>query len=111
MARRAAGTYREVFAVEAPSRSRNAAGGTVETWSEIARIYGSYSADTYSEQSRRGQIGGGLTATVYTRWRDDITGEMRLRWVSRDGRVLYISSVVEQGNREDLELTVEEQAT
>jgi SPP1 family predicted phage head-tail adaptor len=111
MARRAAGTYREVFAVEAPTRTRNAAGGTVETWAEVARIYGSYEALGYSEQSRRGQIGGGISATVYTRYRSDITGEMRLRWVSRDDRLLYISAIVEQGTREDLELTVEEQAT
>jgi SPP1 family predicted phage head-tail adaptor len=110
MARRAAGTYREVFAVEAPTRTRNAAGGTVETWSEVCRVYGSYEAISYSEQARRGQIGGGLSATVYTRYRNDITGEMRLRWVSRNDRILYISAVVEQGNREDLELTVEEQA-
>ena len=111
MVRRAAGTYREVFAVEAPTRTRNAAGGSVETWGEVARIYGSYEATSYSEQSRRGQIGGGISATVYTRYRSDITGEMRLRWVSRDDRLLYISAVVEQGNREDLELTVEEQAS
>lgn len=111
MVRRAAGTYREVFAVEAPTRSRNAAGGTVETWSEVARIYGSYEAVSYSEQSRRGQIGGGISATVYTRWRDGITGDMRLRWISRQDRLLYISAIVEQGNREDLELTVEEQAS
>ena len=109
MARRAAGAYREIFAIERPTRSRNAAGGTVETWSEVALVYGSYQAITYSEQARRGQIGGGLQATVFTRYRDDVTGDMRLRWVSRNGRLLYISSVVEQGNREDLELTVEEQ--
>jgi len=111
MPRRAAGTYREIFAVEAPARSRNAAGGTVETWSEVCRVYGSYQAISYSEQARRGQIGGGLSATVYVRYRDVITGEMRLRWLSRNNRLLYISSVVEQGNREDLELTVEEQAS
>lgn len=111
MARRAAGAYREVFAIEAPVRTRNAAGGTVEAWSEVARVYGSYEATSYSEQARRGQIGGGLQATVYIRYRDDITGDMRLRWVSRGDRILYVSSIVEQGNREDLELTVEEQAT
>lgn len=111
MPRRAAGAYREVFAVEAPTRTRNAAGGTVETWSEVCRVYGSYQAITYSEQARRGQIGGGIQATVYTRYRDDITGEQRLRWISRDNRLLYISAVVEQGHREDLELTVEEQAS
>ena len=104
MARRAAGSYREVFAIESPTRTRNDAGGIVETWSEVARIYGSYEATSYVEEGRRGQI----TATVYTRYRSDLTGEMRLRWVSREDRILYISSVVEQGNREDLELTVEE---
>lgn len=111
MARRPAGKYREVFAVESPTRTRNAAGGTVESWSEVARIYGSYEAITYQEQARRGQIGGGIQATVYTRYRDDIAGDMRLRWVSRNNRILYISSIVEQGVREDLELTVEEQAS
>jgi len=111
MARRAAGAYREVFAVEAPTRTRNAAGGTVEAWSEVCRVYGSYEAISYSEQARRGQIGGGLSATVYTRYREDITGEMRLRWISRSDRLLYISAIVEQGNREDLELSVEEQAS
>lgn len=111
MARRPAGGYREVFAVERPVRTRNAAGGTVETWEEFARIYGSYEATSYQEQARRGQIGGGIQATVYTRYRDDLAGDQRLRWISRGGRLLYVSAIVEQGNREDLELTVEEQAT
>jgi hypothetical protein len=34
---------------------------------------------------------------------------MRLRWQSRGNRLLYISAVVERGNREELEITVEEQ--
>lgn len=108
---RASGPYREVFAIERPVRSRNAAGGTVETWEEVARVYGSYQAITYSEQARRGQVGGGLQATVYIRYRNDVAGDMRLRWLSRNNRTLYISSIVEQGNREDLELTTEEQTT
>lgn len=107
----ASGRMREVFVVEYPVRSRNEAGGTVETWTTLASVYGSYEATTYSEQARRGQIGGGIQATVMIRYRDDVTGEMRLRWPSRGDRLLYISSVVEQGNREDLELTVEEQAS
>jgi hypothetical protein len=108
---RPAGTLREVFVVERPVRSRNAAGGTVETWEMVATIFGSYEAISYTEQARRGQIGGGISATVYTRYRSGITGEMRLRWPARNDRLLYISSVVEQGNREDLELSVEEQAS
>jgi head-tail adaptor len=99
-----AGRYRELFVLERPVRTRNAAGGT-------ASILGSYEATTYSEQARRGQVGGGISATVYTRYRAGVAGDMRLRWPARSGRLLFISAVVEQGNREDLELSVEEQAT
>ena len=108
---RPAGRYREVFVLERPVRSRNAAGGTVETWETVATILGSYEQTSYSQQARNGQINSGLTATVYTRYRDGVAGDMRLRWPARGGRLLYISSVVETGNRDDLELTVEEQAT
>ena len=107
---RAAGRYREVFVLERPVRTRNAAGGTVETWETVATIFGSYEATSYNEQARRGQVGGGISATVYTRYRSDVAGDQRLRWPSRGDRLLYVSAVVEQGNREDLELTVEEQA-
>jgi SPP1 family predicted phage head-tail adaptor len=105
-----AGRYRELFVLERPVRTRNAAGGTVETWETVASILGSYEATTYSEQARRGQVGGGISATVYTRYRAGVAGDMRLRWPARGDRLLFISAVVEQGNREDLELTVEEQA-
>lgn len=108
---RPAGRYRERFVLERPVRTRNAAGGTVEGWERVADLLGSYEATSYQEQARRGQIGGGISATVYTRYRDDIAGDMRLRWPARGDRLLYISSIVEQGNRADLELTVEEQAT
>jgi hypothetical protein len=36
---------------------------------------------------------------------------MRIRWTSRGDRLLYISSVVERGFREEHELSCEEQAT
>lgn len=105
-----AGRYREVFAVERPIRSRNAAGGVTESWEEVCRIYGSYEAVSYTEQQRRGQLGGGISATVMTRYTSNVTGESRLQWIGR-GRTLYVSSVIERGNREDLELSVEEQAS
>lgn len=107
---RPAGRYREVFVLERPVRSRNAAGGTVETWETVAKILGSYEATSYSEQARRGQVGGGITATVYTRYREGVTGSMRLRWPARGDRLLYVSAVVELVGADDLELTVEEQA-
>jgi hypothetical protein len=79
------GLLREVFAIESPTETRNSLGESVQSWSEVGRVYGSYEAVSYSEQ--------------------------QLRWVSRGDRLLYIAAVVEKGAREEYELTVEEQAT
>lgn len=105
------GILRELFAIESPTETRNALGESVQTWAEEGRRYGSYEAISYSEQTRRGQIGGSTSATVRIRYFDGLTGKHRLRWLSRGGRLLYISSVIERGVREEHELAVEEQAT
>ncbi|NBX73224.1 MAG: hypothetical protein EBQ89_02880 [Alphaproteobacteria bacterium] len=74
------------------------------------RIYGSYEQVSFSEQARRGQIGGSLQATVRIHYRSDVTSSMRLRWVSRNDRILMIAAMVEGPRQLELELTVEEQA-
>lgn len=104
------GILRELFAIEYPTETRNALGESTTAWTEAARVYGSYEATTYSELARRGQIGGTTQATVRIRYRSDLGGNWRLRWVNRGGRLLYISSIVEQGAREEMELTVDEEA-
>jgi SPP1 family predicted phage head-tail adaptor len=106
-----AGTLRELFAIEAPTETRNDLGESVQTWTEVGRRLGSYEASTYSEVDRRGQIGGSVTALVRIHYFAGLTGKHRLKWLSRDDRLLYISAVVEQDNRRTHELTVEEQAT
>lgn len=106
-----AGILTEVYDIERPVETRNAAGESVPTWEKVGRVYGSYEALSYSEQARRGQIGGNLMATVRMRYVPGVAGNMRLRWVSRGNRVLMISGVLERGRREELELSVEEQAT
>lgn len=106
-----AGQLREIFAIESPTETRNALGESIQVWQEEGRRYGSYEAISYSEQTRRGQIGGSVSAVVRIRYFTGLTGKYRLRWLSRDGRVLYISGVVERGFREEHELAVEEQAT
>jgi SPP1 family predicted phage head-tail adaptor len=105
------GILTEVFEIQEPVSTRNAAGESVTTWEAVRQVYGSYEAVSYSEQARRGQIGGNLQATVRIRYVAGVTGLMRLRWVSRNDRILMIAGVVERGRREELELTVEEQAT
>jgi SPP1 family predicted phage head-tail adaptor len=105
------GLLSEVFEIQEPVSTRNAAGENVTNWTPVRQVYGSYEAISYSEQARRGQIGGNLQATVRIRYVDGVTGMMRLRWVSRGDRILMIAGLVERGRREELELTVEEQAT
>lgn len=104
------GMLRELFVVEAPTVTRNDAGESIQSWSDIARVYGSYEAISFSESQRMSQIGGTTSAVVRIRYRTGVEANQRLRWVSRGDRLLYISGVVERGNRDELELSVEEQA-
>lgn len=107
----AAGILREKFAIETPVETRNAVGESILSWQEVGLRLGSYEANAYIEIDRRSQVGGSVSATVRMRYFPGLTGKHRLRWISRDNRLLYISSVVERGSREEHELTVEEQAT
>lgn len=106
-----AGILRELFAIEEPTEERNELGESVMTWDEVGRRLGSYDATTYAEIDRRNQIGGNVTALVRMHYFPGLTGRHRLRWISRDDRILYISAVVERDNRREHEVTVEEQAT
>lgn len=103
-----AGILRERFAIEAPTETRNELGESVQTWDEVGRVWGSYEALSYVEQARRGQIGGSIAATVRIRFFPGLAGNMRLRWISRDDRLLYVSAIVERGRREEHELEVQE---
>lgn len=106
-----AGLLRETFIVEQrPTAERNEVGEVVESaeWNYVAELRGMYEATTYIEQEQRGKIAGSISAIVRTRFNKDVTGGMRLRWRSRQDRILSISAVVERGNRDELEITVEE---
>ena len=107
-----AGQLREMVVVEAPTYSRNAVGEMVpvEPWSVVARRRASVQAVGYSEQRQLSQMGGSASHLVTMRYAEGITGGMRLRWVSRGDRMLYVSSVIETGNREGLEVYAEERA-
>lgn len=106
-----AGILRETVTIQSPTLTRNDYGESVQTWDDVAVRRASIQAMTYSEQSRRNQVGGVVSHMVRMRYLPELTGAMRLVWTSRGGRILYISSVVERGNREEHELTCEEQAS
>lgn len=103
--------YREAGVIEYPAETRNALGETLQTWTTFARVRAAVREASYSEQERRQQVGGTLSHTVLLRYVPGVTGKMRFRWTSRGDRLLYISSVVERGFRDELELGCEEQAT
>jgi head-tail adaptor len=108
----AAGLLRELFVVERrPTATRNEVGEVVAdgAWETVATLYGSYEAQAYLEVEQRAKMAGSIQALVRTRYHAGVGGGMRLRWKSRGNRLLYISAVVERGNREELEITVEEQ--
>jgi head-tail adaptor len=105
-----AGDLRETVAIESPTYQRNAVGEMVpvEPWTIVARRRASVQAVAYNEQRQLSQMGGSASHLVTMRFLEGMTGGMRLRWESRGGRLLYVSSVVETGNREGLEVYAEE---
>lgn len=105
------GLLRETVRIEAPEETRNSLGESVQTWNTFAERRAYIEPLSYLEQSRRQQIGGSVSHSVRIRYTPGLTGQMRLVWLNRENRVLYISSVVEKGNREEHELTCEEQAS
>lgn len=106
-----AGTLRDLFAIEEPTETRNDLGESVQEWNEIGRRLGAYEASTYSEVDQGGGVNGTVSAIVRMHFFPGLTGKHRLRWLSRDDRLLYVSAVIERNNRREHEVTVEERAT
>jgi len=101
------GDLRHVVTIETPTEVRNGMGEITQTWATFATRRASVTPVSYSEQSSRGQVGGSTSYEVNMRYLEGITATMRVVLPDRGGLVLYISSVVETGNREGHELTCE----
>lgn len=106
-----AGSLRETIVIEKQTETRNAFGEASSTWSTHANRRASVEAISYTETQKQNRIGGAATWVVRCYFVDGISGKMRVRWKSRSDRLLYISSVVEVGPRQEHELTCEEKAT
>jgi SPP1 family predicted phage head-tail adaptor len=106
-----AGVLQELVVVESPTETRNSLGETTLEWTQFGRAWASIEAVSYSEQELRRETVGMATHTVRMRYMPGLTGKMRLRWASRSNRLLWISSVVEKGRREEHELACEERVT
>ncbi len=106
-----AGILRESVTVEAVTETRNSLGEPVQTWSTFATRRAAIVADSYTEAEQRDQIIGTQSFTVRMRFVPGLTGKMRLRWMSRGGRILYVSGIREVNNREEHEITAQEKVT
>ncbi len=106
-----AGDLRELVEIEQPVETRNDLGESVQVWQMVARRRASVEAISYTEQQLRQQLGGTVSHLVQLRHCEGLSGKMRLRWVTRGGRLLYITSVVERNNREYQEVSCEEKVT
>ena len=104
------GRLREVVVVESPRETQNAVGELVVEWVPFLRRRASIEQIGFYQSLRAQQISADVTHIVTMHYTDGITGAMRLRWESRGDRMLYISSIVEQGHRQWHELTCEERA-
>lgn len=104
------GILRERVVIEEPREVRNALGESVQTWHRRADRMASVEAVAYVESVRRQQTGGETTYTVRMRYVEGLAGSMRLRWVTRRNRILWIAGIIERGHREEHEVTAEERS-
>jgi SPP1 family predicted phage head-tail adaptor len=103
-----AGILRERIVIEEAREVRNPLGESVQTWYPVARRAASVEAIAFSESTRRQQTGGDTSYTVRMRYYPALTAAMRVRWESRNDRILWIAGLLERGRREEHELTCEE---
>lgn len=102
------GILRERVIIEKASETRNALGEAIQTWHKYAERMAAVEPVAYSEGVRRQQTGGDITYTVRMRYVDGLAGAMRLRWVTRGNRILWVAGILERGHREEHEVTAEE---
>lgn len=96
-----AGQLDQQLTLQAPSAARDALGGEVRTWSDVATLWGTVDAITGREVHAAQQLHAEVTLRVRLRYRADITAEHRLMM---DGAPLAIHAVLPVGRHEMLTL-------
>lgn len=104
-----AGILRELVVIEVARQERNEVGEAVQTrWDEIGRRRAAIEQSAGGEAQQMHQTAGTKSWFVRMRYCEPLASGMRLRWASRNDRILYVSSVIERGNREEHEVYAEE---
>lgn len=105
-----AGLMREVVVIEEPEETQNELGEMVIVWKPWRRRRAHIENIGYYESIRADQTGGSVSHTATMYYTEGLKASMRFRWESREDRILYITSIVEQGNRQGHQVSLEERA-
>jgi SPP1 family predicted phage head-tail adaptor len=93
------------------SKSRDAAGGPVETWTEGDTVWAQKVDQTGREFQAAAQTNAQMTTRFWLRWRPDITAKDRLRLIGEGGAADVEYDITqpprEVGRREGLEITAQ----
>lgn len=105
-----AGTLRETVLVEYPVESINEYGESIQTWQPKLQCRASITQLSSAQLIRAGKPEDARTYRVVMRWNPGVDMPIRLLWVNRGFRKLYVSSVssVDDVKFRQLELTAEE---
>lgn len=103
------GLLREVVVIEEAVTTRNDVGEMVQSqWREVCRRRAAISQQSGDESQQMHQANATATYEVRMHYTPQVRTGMRLRWESRQDRLLYVSSVLEVGNRAEHRLYAEE---
>lgn len=109
------GALRDVIVLEEPETHSNELGEKVVRYRDFTGRAGPTHRAMVrqisgAESARRGGVATGAGFEVSTRMIPGLSNTLRIRWKNRDNRILYISSIVEEGvTVRSLRITCEEQ--
>lgn len=101
-----AGDLRERIVIEQVATTRDAVGGQVETWSNLATLWARVQPTSASERFYRQATNAAAGWKISIRYRTDITTKMRIVWGSRRFEIRGVQNIDEQ--KRFLELAADE---
>lgn len=90
------GKLRHVLRIEQVAESRDAMGGTAETWSEFATVRGSLEPIAGRELLAASQVHAEITARARLRYLPGVTTKMR---ITHESKTYDILSIIDSGTR------------
>lgn len=91
--------------LQTASIAKDAVGGPVESWSDVATVWAAVYDLTGKAINEALQVGSAVTRRVTIRWRSGVTAALRVKFA--DTRVAKVAFVREVGRKEFLELHCE----